>query len=92
MGFMPLARAPRANKEPGLFGLAVRDPKSQKGPYRDPVPKVRALFGTVEKQCLGGGSGRLPNRVYQNVKKLSESLCQALLAKVPVFKCQKMTL
>ena len=57
----------------------IRDPKSQKGPYRDPVPKVRALFGTVEKECLGGG--RLPSRVYQNVKKLSESLCQALLGK-----------
>jgi len=51
---------------------------------------MRALFGTVEKECLGGG--RLPSRVYQNVKKLSESLCQALLAKVPVFKCQKMAL
>ena len=68
----------------------IRDPKSQKGPYRDPVPKMRALFGTVEKECLGGG--RLPSRVYQNVKKLSESLCQALLAKVPVFKCQKIAL
>ena len=26
----------------------IRDPKSQKGPYRDPVPKIGTLFGTVE--------------------------------------------
>ena len=35
---------------------------------------------------------RIYIRVYQNVNKLSESLCQALLAKVLVFKCQKMAL
>ena len=26
----------------------IRDPKSQKGPYRDPVPKIGTLLGTVQ--------------------------------------------